>query len=58
VWAASRHATTTLGGCATLGTTGKGSCPNLNVKAGRQYSIIVDGANGAAGAYQLRVTPP
>jgi hypothetical protein len=37
---------------------GKGSRLNLNVKAGRQYSIIVDGANGAAGAYQLRVTPP
>ena len=45
-------------GCATLGGAGLGSRVTMDVRKNTRYYIVVDGVNGAAGTFQLRVTPP
>jgi len=44
--------------CDVLGAAGKGSKFTASVTVNTTVYIIVDGFNGAAGAYSLKVTPP
>jgi len=47
-----------LAGCDVFGAPGKGSKFTASVTAGTTVYIVVDGFNGAAGNYVLKVTPP